>query len=43
MNSQAKSQQQAIDSLQIVVEVEQSLIDEINQLLLANPLLVKFF
>lgn len=42
MNSQEKSQQQAIDSLQIVVEIEQSLIDEINQLLLTNPLLVKF-
>lgn len=42
MNSQEKLQQQAIDLLQIVVEIEQSLIDEINQLLLANPLLVKF-
>lgn len=42
MNSQEKSQQQAIDLLQIVVEIEPSLIDEINQLLLANPLLVKF-
>lgn len=43
MNSQEKLQQQVIDSLQIIIEIEQSLIDEINQLLLANPSLVKFF
>lgn len=36
MNSQEKSQQQAIDSLQIIIQSEQSLIDEINRLLLAN-------
>lgn len=36
MNSQEKSQQQAIDSLHIIVQSEQSLIDDINQLLLAN-------
>ncbi|WP_270338885.1 hypothetical protein [Leuconostoc citreum] len=36
MNSQEKLQQQAIDLLQIMVQSEQSLIDEINRLLLAN-------
>ncbi|MCT3048109.1 hypothetical protein [Leuconostoc mesenteroides] len=36
MNSQEKSQQQVIDSLQIIVQSEQSLIDEVNRLLLAN-------
>lgn len=36
MNSKEKSQQQVIDSLQIIIEIEQSLIDDINQLLLTN-------
>ncbi|TOY70599.1 hypothetical protein DIS12_03850 [Leuconostoc citreum] len=36
MNSQEKSQQQVIDSLQIIVQSEQSLMDDINRLLLAN-------
>ncbi|GEK60372.1 MULTISPECIES: hypothetical protein [Leuconostoc] len=36
MNSQEKLQQQVIDSLQIIIEIEQSLIDDINQLLLTN-------
>ncbi|MCM6832670.1 hypothetical protein [Leuconostoc mesenteroides] len=36
MNSQEKSKQQTIDSLQIIIQSEQSLIDEINRLLLAN-------
>ncbi|WP_273955160.1 hypothetical protein [Leuconostoc mesenteroides] len=36
MNLQEKCKQQAIDSLQNIVQTEQSLIDEINRLLLAN-------
>lgn len=36
MNSQKKLQQQAIDSLQIIITSEKSLIDDINQLLLTN-------
>ncbi|MFT9304014.1 MAG: hypothetical protein ABF528_10745 [Liquorilactobacillus nagelii] len=36
MNSQEKSEQQVIDSLQIIIKSERSLIDDINQLLLTN-------
>ncbi|MDI6498982.1 hypothetical protein QMA60_09345 [Leuconostoc suionicum] len=36
MNSQEKCKQQTVASLQIIVQSEQSLIDEINRLLLAN-------
>lgn len=36
MNSQEKCKQQTIASLQIIVQSEQSLIDEINRLLLAS-------